>query len=214
MHFDIITIFPKIFDSYFNESILKRAQQQKLVNIKIHDLRKFTEDKHRTVDDRPYGGGPGMILMIEPIYKALQSIPRKKNSKIILLSAKGKRLNQSRTQTFSKLDQIIMIAGRYEGVDERVTNLIDEELSIGDYVLTGGEVPAMVLVDAITRLIPGVLGKDASSLDESFSQKNVLEYPQYTRPEKFKDWSVPRVLLSGNHQRIKRWRHKHRKSSL
>ena len=214
MKFNIITIFPKIFDSYFNESIIKRAQQKRLVEINIHDLRKYTIDLHKTVDDRPYGGGFGMILMIEPIYKAVKDIKKRfksKNSKTILLSAKGKKFDQKMAMRFSKLDQLIIISGRYEGVDERVAkHIADEEISIGEYVLTGGEVPAMVIVDAVTRLIPGVI-KEGSLKEESFSSIS-KEYPQYTRPEKIKldnkERRVPKILLSGNHKKIKEWKEK------
>ncbi len=214
MKFNIITIFPKIFDSYFNESIIKRAQQKGLVEINIHNLRKYTIDLHKTVDDRPYGGGFGMILMIEPIYKAVKDIKKRfksKNSKTILLSAKGKKFDQKMAMRFSKLDQLIIISGRYEGVDERVAkHIADEEISIGEYVLTGGEVPAMVIVDAVTRLIPGVI-KEGSLKEESFSSI-LKEYPQYTRPEKIKldnkERRVPKILLSGNHKKIEEWKKK------
>lgn len=226
MTFHIITIFPKIFDSYFSESILKRAQKNKAIKIKIYDLRKWTSDKHKTVDDAPYGGGAGMILKIEPIYKALNSPlikgARGIKSKTILLSAKGKRLNQETVKKYSKLDNIILICGRYEGVDERVKKFIDEEVSIGDYVLTGGEIPAMAIVDSITRLLPGVLGNVESAKDESHSTPGSLEYPQYTRPETFiapllkgdggiKKYKTPDILLSGNHKKIEEWKRKHTK---
>lgn len=210
MRFDILTIFPKMLDSYLNESILKRAQKKKLIEIKKHDLRENAINKHGQVDDKPYGGGVGMVLMFEPIYKTLKKIKRSKKSKIILLSAKGKTFDQKTARKFSKMDQLIMICGRYEGIDERVLKLVDQEISIGDFVLTGGELAAGVIIDATSRLIPGILGKDASSEDESFSQKNILEYPQYTRPEKVKlnkkILRVPKVLLSGDHKRIEKWR--------
>ncbi len=201
MRFDIVTIFPNIFDSYFKESIIKRAQTRGLVKINIHNLRDYTTDRHRTVDDRPYGGGFGMVLMVEPIFRAVKKI-KKKKSKVILLSAKGRKFNQSMARRLAKLDQIIIISGRYEGVDERVAKYIaDEEISIGDYILTGGELPTMVIVDAITRLIPGVITK--GSLEE--------ESPvSYTRPESIiingRKRRVPQVLLSGNHKEIKKWR--------
>ena len=208
--FDIITIFPRIFDSYFAESIIKRAQRKKFIKINIRNLRDFTADVHKTVDDKPYGGGPGMILKVEPILKATAKFkkiavkkPGKKrakvSSKIILLSAKGKKFDQKMARKFSKLSQIILITGHYEGVDERVAKYVaDEEVSIGDYVLTGGELPAMVIVDASTRLIPGVI-KEESLKEESFKDSSflscrqadrsqaslLLEYPQYTRPEIF-----------------------------
>lgn len=215
MQFDIITIFPKIFDSYFNESILKRAKNKGKIKINIHDIRKNAINKYGQVDDKPYGGGPGMVMMLEPIYKTLKDIKRKKNSKIILFSAKGKTLEQSVVKKYSKLNQLIMICGHYEGIDERIMEFVDEEISIGDYVLTGGELPAMIVTDAVTRLILGVLGKDESTKDESHSKKGVLEYPQYTRPEKAKinnkTCSVPSVLLSGNHKKIANWREKNKK---
>jgi tRNA (guanine37-N1)-methyltransferase len=217
MVFDIITIFPKIFDSYFNESIIKRAQQKKLVKINVHNLRNYATDRHKTVDDRPYGGGFGMVLMVEPIYKAVKDIKKKsrafanrRKGKIILLSAKGKKFDQRMAQRFAKLDQLVIISGRYEGVDERVAKYIaDEEISIGDYILTGGEVPAMVIVDAVTRLTPGVIAQ-GSLEEESFSQDKYIEYPHYTRPESVKiddkERRVPKVLLSGNHKKIEEWK--------
>lgn len=226
MTFHIITIFPKIFDSYFNESILKRAQKNKLIKIKIHNLRDWANDKHKTVDDAPFGGGAGMVMKIEPLYKALASPlirgARGVNSKTVLLSAKGKAWNQQMAKKYSKLDNIILICGRYEGVDERITKFIDEEISIGDYVLTGGEIGAMTIVDSITRLLPGVLGNDQSIKNESHAKPGVLEHPQYTRPEVFyaplikrvrgiKKYKVPKVLLSGNHKKIEEWREKHSK---
>lgn len=211
MNFNIITIFPKIFDSYFNEGIIKRAQEKNLVKIKAHNLRDWTTNIHQTVDDTPYGGGAGMVMKIEPIYKALQDIRSKnKSSKTILLSPRGKTWNQQRAKKYSKLEEIIFICGRYEGVDDRIKNFIDEEVSIGDYVLTGGELGVMVMVDSLVRLLPGVLGNQESTVDESHSTPGVLEYPQYTRPEIFeangKKYKVPRILLSGNHKKIEEWR--------
>jgi len=214
IRFDIITIFPDIFKSYFSESIIKRAQKKGLVRITIHNLRDYTTDKHKSVDDRPYGGGPGMVMMVEPIFRAIQSISSKSRkagrstkrsdrTKVILFSPKGKKFTQAMAQKFSQLDQLIMICGRYEGVDERVAKyIVDEEVSVGDYVLTGGEIPAMIVVDAVSRFIPGVLGKH-ESLEEIKGS-----YPVYTRPEKFGKWSVPKVLLSGNHKKIEEWREK------
>ncbi|MBD3247723.1 tRNA (guanosine(37)-N1)-methyltransferase TrmD [Candidatus Falkowbacteria bacterium] len=220
MQFNIITIFPEIFDSYFNESIIGRAQKEKKIKIKAHDLRKWTKDKHRTVDDTPYGGGAGMVMKADVIYKALRALRSKKKKekrKIVLLSAKGKRWDQAMAKKYSKLDNVIFVCGRYEGVDERVKEFIDEEISIGDYVLTGGELGAMVMIDSITRLLPGVLGNKESAKDESHSQPGVLEYPQYTKPETItaerKKYSVPKVLLSGNHAEIKKWREEHKKRS-
>lgn len=215
--FDIITIFPNIFDSYFNTSIISRAQQSRLVKVKIHDLRSWTTDKHKTVDDKPYGGGPGMILKIEPIYKAFKKIKQKKKSKIILLTPTGKLFNQQKAKYYSKFDQLILLCGRYEGVDERINRFVHDKISIGNYVLTGGELPVMIMVDAITRLISGVI-KPESLQQESFSQLGLnLEYPQYTRPEvftykdkhgKLKKITVPKVLLSGDHKKIEQWQKK------
>lgn len=212
MNFHIITIFPEIFKSYFNESIIKRAREKKLINIYIHDLRKWSNNKHKIVDDTPYGGGAGMILKIEPIYRALQELTFKKiNRKIILFSAQGNEWSQRKAKSYSKkYQEIIMICGRYEGVDARISNFIDEEISIGPYVLTGGEIPAMATLDSISRLLPGVLGNENSLLEESFNDDIVSEYPQYTKPSIFKinkkEYKVPKILLSGNHQEIKKWR--------
>lgn len=209
MTFNIITIFPEIFRSYFNESIIKRAQEQGNININIINLRDFTADKHKTVDDTPYGGGAGMVMKVDVLYKALMSIKQK--SKIILLSAKGQKWNQDKAKKHTSLDNITLICGRYEGVDERIINYIDEEISIGDYVLTGGEIGAMAIVDSITRLLPGALGNDQSAMDESHSVPGELEYPQYTRPDIFidddgREHKVPGILLSGNHAEIEKWR--------
>lgn len=211
MIFQILTIFPKIFDSYFNESILARAQKKGIAEIKIHDLRQWATDKRKTVDDTPYGGGAGMLLKIEPIYKSLKSIAKKrKKRKTILLSARGKRWNQQLAKKYSSLEEIVLICGRYEGVDERIKKFIDEEISIGDYVLTGGEIGAMTIVDSVTRLLPGTLGNNKSAETESHTTPGLLEYPQYTRPEIFevngKKYKVPPVLLSGDHKKIEEWR--------
>jgi tRNA (guanine37-N1)-methyltransferase len=230
MTFHIITIFPHIFDSYFNESIIKRALDKKKIEIKIYNLRSWTTDKHKTVDDTPYGGGAGMVMKVEPIHKAIKDIELRimnneswkkekiihnskfiiHNSKRILLSAKGKTWNQAMARKFSKLENIIFVCGRYEGVDERVKKFVDEEISIGDYVLTGGEIGAMAIIDSITRLLPGVLGNSESLSSESHTITGQLEYAQYTRPEVFeaegKKLRVPKVLLSGNHKEIEGWR--------
>lgn len=206
MRFDFLTIFTNVFSAYLNESILKRAQKNNKVSFHFHDLRDFTTDKHRTVDDRPYGGGVGMVMKVEPIYKALKALPNSKKRRILLMSAKGKTFTQADAKRLSKYINIVIICPRYEGVDERVLEYVDEEVSIGNYVLTGGELPAMVVADAVTRLLPGVLGKDESSVDESHSQPGVLEYPQYTRPEIFRKKHVPGELLSGHHQNIEQWR--------
>jgi len=221
MIFNIITIFPEIFSSYFNESIIKRAQDNRKIKINIINLRDYTDDKHKTVDDAPYGGGAGMLMKIEPLYKALSDIKYKdrKKTKIILLSAKGKTWKQGIAQNYAKLDEITLICGRYEGVDERILEFIDEEISIGDYILTGGEIGAMTIVDSIIRLLPGVLGNEESSISESHSEEGILEYPQYTRPEVFIDHAgqehkVPDILLSGNHQEIEKWKKNNKKLKI
>lgn len=254
MKFDIITIFPKAFDSYFNESILNRAQKAGLIDINIHNLRDYTTDKHKTVDDKPYGGGPGMILKVEPIYKALRKVKSEKlkgksynselktnnqKTRIIMLTPTGKKFDQKMAKRFSKLDGLVLLCGRYEGFDARCEKFVDEKVSIGDYVLSGGEVPAMVVVEATSRLIPGVLGHEHSADDETFSiDKDYVEYPQYTRPEEFRIprykmqdtnpayrqagkseiqntkkriLQVPKVLLSGDHKKIEEWKKKHAK---
>jgi len=227
MQFDIITIFPKIFDSYLKESFIKKAQENGLIKIRIHNLRDFTTDKHKTVDDRPYGGGLGMVLKVEPIFKTIETIKRKnrktKKQKVILFTPRGKKFNQRMAYKLSKLDRIITICGRYEGVDERVAKYIaDMELSIGDYDLMGGELPAMVVIETIARLIPGVLGKPELLKERITKEKGFIEYPQYTRPPKFypkgkfrrarpEVWKVPKVLLSGHHKKIEEWRKKHQK---
>ena len=213
MKFNILTIFPQILDSYFNESILKRAVAAGLIKIQSHDIREFAEGRHKQVDDTPYGGGPGMVLMVEPIYKCLKSIRRKKKAKVILLDPAGRQFNQKMAKKFSRLDQLIFICGRYEGIDARVDNLIDEKISVGPYVLPGGELPAAIIIEATARLLPGVLGKIESTEYETFAgeKSDVVEYPQYTKPEEFNGWPVPKILLSGNHQKIEDWRKKNKK---
>lgn len=221
MKFHLLTIFPEIFDSYLNESILRRASDKKIVKFKTHNLRDWTTDNHKSVDDTPYGGGAGMLMKIEPLYKALVAIKKLNKKikpakrKILLMSAAGKTWNQAMAQKYSKLDEIIFICGRYEGVDARIKNFIDEEISVGDYVLTGGELPALTIIDSITRLLPGVLGNKESIVEESHSEVGVTEYPQYTRPEIFKvdkkKYPVPKVLLEGNHKKIKEWRENNQK---
>lgn len=214
MKFDILTIFPQSLDSYFGSSILKRAQDKKLINIKLHDIRDAATDKRKTVDDTPYGGGPGMVLQIEPVYKTLKKIyPRKnKKTRVILLSPRGETLNQNEVKRLAKYQRLILIAGHYEAIDARIDHFVDEKISLGNFILTGGELAAACVIDSVARLVPSVVGKAASIKDESFSefdQKNKqfnIEYPQYTRPEKFKGYSVPTVLLSGHHGQIKEWR--------
>ncbi len=213
MRFDILTIFPEIFNSYFNESIIKRAIKNKKIVIKIHNFRDFTTDKHKSVDDKPYGGGPGMLLKVEPIYKCLKSIKKQKKSRIILLTPQGKKFNQAKAISLTKYNQLILISGRYEGFDHRINKYVDEKISIGDYVLTGGEIPTMAIIDSVTRLLPGVLGDDQSAKDETFTKHDkYIEYPQYTRPENFQGQKVPKILLSGNHVKIEEWRNKKSKN--
>lgn len=221
MKFNIITIFPTIFSSYLKEGIIKRAIDKKAIKIKSHNLRDFTTDKHKTVDDTVYGGGAGMLLKIEPLYKAIKKIAGRKKTagkKIILLSAQGKTWNQSLAKKYSKLKEITFICGRYEGVDERIKGFIDEEVSIGDYVLTGGELGALVIIDSVSRLLPKVLGNSDSLKDESHNQDGLLEYPQYTKPAVFKagnkKLAVPEVLMSGNHKLIEDWKNKHIQRSV
>lgn len=216
MKFDIITIFPELFRDFAEQSLIARAIKKKLISIKAHQLRDWTTDSHKTVDGRPYGGGAGMVLMIEPIAKAVKAVTKKKSKcRVILMSASGKQFTQADARRLMKYDQLVFICGRYEGVDQRVSDAIaDEEFSVGPYVLFGGEVPAMVIMEAVSRLIPGVVQKEASVQDESHSVEGVLEYPQYTRPEVFvlakKKLRVPKILLCGDHAKIKDWRDKHR----
>ena len=209
MRIDIITIFPKMFSPILDESIIKRAQAKGKVKIHIHDLRDYTADKHRKVDDRPFGGGSGMVMCAQPIFDAVAAIKRKaKDAKVILLCPQGEKLTQKVSKRIARYKHIILICGHYEGVDERIRDhLVDEEISIGDYVLTGGELPAMVLVDSIVRLIPGVLG-DKNSLNFESFEGSLLEYPHYTRPANFRGMTVPEVLLSGDHNKIEDWREK------
>ena len=203
MKISIITLFPEVFDSILNTSILKRAQQKGKVIFKLINLRDFGEGKHKRVDDRPYGGGAGMVLRADILAAALSSL---KKGRAVLTSASGKPYNQTKARELSKLDHIIVICGHYEGVDQRfIDKYVDAEISIGDFVLTGGEIPAMVIVDSVTRLIPGVLEKPEATINESFTE-NLLEGPQYTRPEEFEGSKVPEVLLSGNHAEIEKWR--------
>jgi tRNA (guanine37-N1)-methyltransferase len=224
LQFDIITIFPDIFTNFLKESLIKKAQNKKILKIKIHNLRDFTKDKHKKVDDKPFGGGRGMVMMIEPIYKAVKKIKKNKKSRVILLSPRGKKYNQKIAYNFTKFDQIIIICGRYEGIDERVLKFVDTVVSIGDFVLMGGEIPAMAIIESVSRLIPQVVGKSENLISERMEKKQgiFIEYPQYTRPPKFypkekirrarpEIWSVPKVLLSGNHKEIEEWRRKNQK---
>lgn len=210
MRFYVITIFPNIFYSYLNEGIINKAIKKGLIEIMIHNLRDYTSNKHKTVDDYPYGGGSGMVMKPEPFFKAVETIaPDKYNRRVIILTPSGKLFNQDLALELSKeTKDIILLCGRYEAIDERVKiGLSAEEISIGDYILTGGELPALVIIDSVSRLIPGVLGDEHSKDIESFSW-GILDYPHYTRPPVFRDLSVPEILLSGNHEDIKRWRRK------
>lgn len=220
MRFSVLTIFPQIIDSYIGESILKRAKQKGLIEVQAVDIRKFSIDKHRTVDDRPYGGGPGMILKVEPIFKALKNLgllkerggricrSKKRGTKILILDPAGKKFNQEMAGKLAKEKHLVLICGRYEGFDERVYEFVDEKISLGDYVLSGGEIPALAIVESVARLVPNVLGEAKSLKEETFITKEYVEYPQYTRPEVFYGKRVPKILLSGDHQKIKAWREK------
>jgi tRNA (guanine37-N1)-methyltransferase len=204
MRFDILTIFPDFFQSPFAHGIVAKAIEAKLIEIKIHDLRDWTADRHRTVDDRPFGGGEGMLLKAAPIFEAAETI---QPARTILLSAQGRKFDQATARRLSECSEILLICGRYEGVDERVAeHLAQEELSVGDFVLSGGELAAAILVDSIARLVPGVLGNLDSTIHESFSEPGLLDCPQYTRPADFRGWKVPEVLIGGNHEEIRRWR--------
>jgi tRNA (guanine37-N1)-methyltransferase len=230
MRIDIVTLFPEVFSNILNTSIIKRAQEKSLVTINVHNLRDWAKDQHKTVDDRPFGGGAGMILKVDVLYSAITQLKAKAEKethkkittqdvnkyKTILMDPAGATFNQRKASQLSKLEYLLIVCGHYEGIDERVKeHLIDEEISIGDYVLSGGEIPAMVIVDAITRLLPGVLKKTDAISNESFqpiklskAKGLVLEYPQYTRPAEFLGWKVPKVLLSGNHKEIENWKKK------
>jgi tRNA (guanine37-N1)-methyltransferase len=236
VRFDIITIFPEFFAGPLDYGIVRRAREAGLIEVAVRDLREFTHDRHRTVDDRPFGGGEGMVLKAEPLFDAVESIlggsEAPQGSAIVLLSASGELFRQETARRFSKLDRIVLLCGRYEGVDERVAeHLATDELSIGDFVLSGGELAAAMVVDAVTRLLPGALGNEDSAVNESFSEisisaaeleknagpasahhthaatsRGILDYPHYTRPQTFRDWNVPEMLMSGNHEEIRRWR--------
>jgi len=222
---DVFTLFPEMFKGPISESIIKIAQNKRLLEIKLHNLRDWTGDLHKTADDKPYGGGGGMVMKVEPVYRALEEIVKNQKSKIknqkikaksqkckakekiILMCPQGKKLNQRIVKRLSKIERLVIICGHYEGIDERVRKLVDMEISIGDYVLSSGEIPACVLIDAVARLIPGVLGNPDSVKKETF-ENNMLEYPQYTRPRIYENMVVPKILLSGNHKKIEEWRAK------
>jgi tRNA (guanine37-N1)-methyltransferase len=235
MRFDIVTIFPEFFSGPLDHGIVRRAREANLIDIRVQDLREFTHDKHRTVDDRPFGGGEGMLLKPEPLFEAVEAlgeVPLRKNIGVVLLSASGRLFEQQIALRLSKLQRVVLLCGRYEGVDERVAEyLATDEISIGDFVLSGGELPAAIVIDAVTRLLPGALGNEASSVHESFSATDegesgksyfqsqklkdiaphdgaggILDCPHYTRPAEYRGWSVPEVLIGGNHEEIRRWR--------
>jgi tRNA (guanine37-N1)-methyltransferase len=209
MVFHILTIFPDFFEGPFRHGVVAKAAEAGLIRIQVHDLRNWTQDRHRTVDDRPFGGGEGMLLKPAPIFDAVESVwpQRTPGQHLVLLSAQGKRFDQAAARRLCQFEELFLISGRYEGVDERVAeHLADEELSVGDFVLSGGELAAAMVVDCIARLLPGVLGNQDSALQESFGESGLLDCPQYTRPANFRGWTVPEVLLSGNHEEIRRWR--------
>jgi len=212
LRIDVLTLFPGMFDAVLGESIIKRAAKRALVKIAVRDLRDWSKDKHRKVDDKPYGGGPGMIMTCQPIFDAVKKLrtenrKQRTESRVILLSPQGKKFDQRLANRLAKQKRLILICGHYEGIDERVKKVVTDEISVGDYVLTGGEIPAMVIIDALARLVPGVLGNKESAVSESF-QNGLLEYPQYTRPRIYKGLKVPEVLLTGDHKKIEEWRHK------
>jgi len=209
--FDVITIFPEFFTGPFDFGVIRRGRQKGLIETRVHDLRGYTPDRHRTVDDRPFGGGEGMVLKPEPIFKAVESIRKPDDAEVVVTSAAGRRFSQAEALRLSKASQVIVICGRYEGIDERVVeHLATAEISIGDYILSGGEIAAVVIVDAVARYVPGVVGKEASILRDSFSDPEALsslvEHPHYTRPAEFRGWNVPDILISGDHQAVRQWR--------
>src|SRR5436189_876608 len=211
MLFDVITIFPTFFSGPFDYGIIRRGRGTGLIDIRVHDLRDFTSDRHRTVDDRPFGGGEGMVFKPEPIFKAVESVRRNQQAEVVVLSAGGRRFNQAEALRLSKAEQAILVCGRYEGIDERVVeHLATAEISIGDFILSGGEIAATVVVDAVTRYVPGVVGKEESILRDSFSdptaETQLVEHPHYTRPAEFRGWRVPEVLISGDHEAVRKWR--------
>ncbi|NLY49553.1 MAG: tRNA (guanosine(37)-N1)-methyltransferase TrmD [Firmicutes bacterium] len=207
MQLDILTLFPRMFDGPFDESIVKRARERNLVQLRVINIRDFSQDKHRSVDDYPFGGGAGMVLQVDPIARAVRSLKGEGDVRVILTSPQGRCFNQQLAWELAQEEHLIIICGHYEGVDERVREaLVTDEISVGDFVLTGGEIPALLMADAIIRLLPGALGAERGAVDDSFSGSGLLEYPQYTRPEVWEGRQVPPVLLSGNHEEIRLWR--------
>ena len=205
MRIDILTLFPEMFDGVLSASMLGRAQTNGLIDIRVHNIRDYTDNKHRKADDYPFGGGAGLVMMAQPIYDCMDAVLEGGKARRILMTPRGRTLNQKIAKELSSEERIVLLCGHYEGVDERVMEIIDDEISVGDYVLTGGELPAMIVVDCVSRLIPGVLGSDESAADESFSE-DLLEYPQYTRPASFRGMDVPEILLNGHHAKIQAWR--------
>jgi tRNA (guanine37-N1)-methyltransferase len=210
--FDVITIFPEFFEGPFAYGVIRRGREKGLIETRVHDLRNFTSDRHRTVDDRPFGGGEGMVFKPEPIFSGVEAIRRSEQAEVVVLSAAGRQFNQAEALRLSKAEQVILICGRYEGIDERVVeHLATAEISIGNFILSGGEIAAAVVVDAVTRYVPGVVGKEESILRDSFSDPaavtQLVEHPHYTRPAEFRGWKVPEVLISGHHEAVRQWRH-------
>jgi tRNA (guanine37-N1)-methyltransferase len=210
--FDVVTIFPEFFRGPFDFGVIRRGREKGLIEVRVHDLRDFTSDRHRTVDDRPFGGGEGMVFKPEPIFKAVEAVRKSEQAEVVVLSAAGRKFNQAEALRLSKAEQVILICGRYEGIDERVIeHLATAEISIGDFILSGGEIAASVVVDAVTRYVPGVVGKEESILRDSFSdpaaETQLVEHPHYTRPADFRGWKVPEVLISGDHEAVRNWRY-------
>ncbi|MBB5149887.1 MULTISPECIES: tRNA (guanosine(37)-N1)-methyltransferase TrmD [Ureibacillus] len=206
MKIHVLTLFPEMFDGVFGSSILKKAQEKGIVDIQVTNIRDYSDNKHKQVDDYPYGGGAGMVLKPEPVFHAVESITEGRNPRVILMCPQGERFTQSKAEELAEEEELVFICGHYEGYDERIReHLVTDEISIGDFVLTGGEIPAMAIIDSVVRLIPGVLGQEASHIHDSFST-GLLEHPHYTRPQEFRGMKVPDVLLSGNHQKIEEWR--------
>jgi tRNA (guanine37-N1)-methyltransferase len=210
MRFDVLTLFPEIFTGYLGQSLLNKAIERELVDVQLHNIRDWTTDKHRMVDDRPFGGGPGMVMKVEPVIECVEEVQKENgdSSHLIMLTPQGKRLDQPTVERLATYENLMLLCGRYEGFDQRITDILrPEELSVGDYILNGGEVAAMVVIDAVIRMLPGVLGDESSNVDDSFSEGNrLLEFAQYTRPREYRDHEVPEILLSGNHEAIARWR--------